>query len=121
MSIFRSIGIFALLATLKYLSRIFYRHDFQWVGDVPPRPWHNIRLVAFLNHTILFEPVSSAAFRPFHPGGSQPTASFRGRQDHRASARRIDLQVRRASVIAITRERDHTWFEVLSTSIRSRW
>ena len=46
-----------MLLTLKYLSKIFYRHDFAWVGDVPPDPWKGIRLVAFLNHTSLFEPV----------------------------------------------------------------
>ena len=49
--------VFSSLMTIKYLSRLFYRHDFAWVGDVPPHPWRNIRLVVFLNHTSLFEPV----------------------------------------------------------------
>ena len=57
MSIFRTIAVFASLITIKYLSKIFYRHDFQFVGNVPPNPWRNLRLVAFLNHTSLLEPV----------------------------------------------------------------
>ena len=57
MGIFRSILVFTMLTLLKYASKVFYRHDFAFIGPTPQDPWADIRLVAFLNHTSLFEPV----------------------------------------------------------------
>ena len=54
----RSLTVFVLLWAIKQLSRMFYRHDFQFVGEnIPKDAWANLRVVAFLNHTSLFEPV----------------------------------------------------------------
>lgn len=104
-----------MLLTLKYLSRIFYRHDFAWVGDVPERPWHDIRLVAFLNHTSLFEPVFLGGV-PNHfiwrlaAHGVVPVANkTTGR-----SLVGVIFKFVAHHVVAVTRERDHTWFEVLN-------
>ena len=115
MSIVRSFTVFTLLLTLKYLSRIFYRHDFAWVGDVPPRPWHDIRLVTFLNHTSLFEPVflggvPNQFIWRIAAHGVVPAA------DKTTGRPLVGLIFRFVAhhVIAITRERDHTWFEVLN-------
>jgi len=113
--ILRSLLVFSVLATLKYLSKIFYRHDFAWVGDVPPKPWRDHRLVAFLNHTSLFEPVflggvpNSFLWR-LAAHGVVPAA------DKTTGRPLVGLVFRFVAhhVIAITRERDHTWFEVLS-------
>ena len=115
MAIFRSAAVFALLISLKYLSKIFYRHDFAWVGDVPRRPWHNIRLVAFLNHTSLFEPVflggvpNSFIWR-LAAHGVIPAA------DKTTGRPLVGLIFKFVAhhVIPITRERDQTWFEVLN-------
>ena len=49
--------VYSLLLSIKGLSRIFYRHDISWIGDVPQNPWQDLRLVAFLNHTSLYEPL----------------------------------------------------------------
>src|SRR5207244_13366185 len=114
-SIFRSLTVFTMLLTLKYLSKIFYRHDFAWVGDVPPQPWKGIRLVAFLNHTSLFEPVflggvpNSFIWR-IAAHGVVPAA------DKTTGRPLVGLLVKFLAhhVIAITRERDHTWFQVLN-------
>jgi len=103
-----------MLLTLKYLSKIFYRHDFAWVGDVPPDPWKGIRLVAFLNHTSLFEPVflggvpNSFIWR-IAAHGVIPAA------DKTTGRPLVGLIFKFVAhhVIAITRERDHTWFQVL--------
>ena len=57
MGFVRSVAVFSLLLCLKYLSRVFYKHDFAFVTEPPRNPWGGIRLVAFLNHTSLFEPV----------------------------------------------------------------
>jgi hypothetical protein len=112
---FRSLLVFSILLTLKYLSKIFYRHDFQWVGDVLPKPWHNIRLVAFLNHTSLFEPVFLGGV-PNHfiwrlaAHGVVPAA------DKTTGRPLVGLLFKFVAhhVIAITRERDATWFAVLN-------
>ena len=114
MSFFRSAFVFTLLVTLKYLSKIFYRHDFAWIGETPEDPWANIRLVAFLNHTSLFEPV----FLGMVPNrfiwrlaahGVVPAA------DKTTDRPLVGLIFRFVAhhVIAITRQRDDTWFQVL--------
>ncbi len=105
-----------MLLLLKYLSRIFYRHDFAFVGDVPPSPWRDLRLVAFLNHTSLFEPVFLGGV-PNHfiwrlaAHGVVPAA------DKTTGRPLVGIIFKFVAhhVIAITRERDHTWFEVLNS------
>jgi len=111
----RSLMVFSMLMVLKYLSKIFYRHDFGWVGDVPPEPWRKIRLVAFLNHTSLFEPVFLGGL-PNHfvwriaAHGVIPAA------DKTTCRPLVGISFKFVAhhVIAITRERDNTWFEVLN-------
>lgn len=111
----RSLAVFSMLFALKVLSRIFYRYDVAWVGDVPAGdPWRGIRLVAFLNHTSLFEPVFTAAVPSrflwrLARHGVVPAAD---KTTGRPLVGMIFKFVAR-HVIAITRERDHTWFEVL--------
>jgi hypothetical protein len=107
--------VFSTLITLKYVSRIFYRHDFEWVGDVLPNPWRHIRLVAFLNHTSLFEPVFLTGV-PNHfiwrlaAHGVVPAAE---KTTGRPLVGMIFKFVAH-HVVAITRERDHTWFQLLN-------
>ena len=115
MGFLRSVSVFTLLVVLKYLSKVFYRHDFGWVGDVPPKPWKDPRVVAFLNHTSLFEPVFLIGV-PNHfiwrlaAHGVVPAA------DKTTGRPLVGLIFKFVAhhVIAITRERDHTWFEVLN-------
>ena len=57
MGFLRSLLVFGILIFLKYLSKIFYRHDFKFIGPTPANPWKDLRLVVFLNHTSLFEPI----------------------------------------------------------------
>lgn len=115
MAIFRSAIVFGLLVTLKLLGRMFYRLDFGWIGPTPPKPWANIRVVAFLNHTSLFEPVflamvpNSFIWR-LAAHGVVPAA------DKTTDRPLVGLIFRFVAhhVIAITRQRDDTWFQVLS-------
>src|SRR6202140_1665910 len=108
--------VFTTLLTLKYLSRIFYRPDVAWVGEVLPKPWHNIRLVAFLNHTSLFEPVFLTCV-PNHfvwrlaAHGVVPAAE---KTTGRPLVGMIFKFVAH-HVVAISRERDHTWFQLLNS------
>ena len=115
MGFLRSVSVFTLLVSLKYLSRIFYRHEFAWVGDVPEKPWKHARVVVFLNHTSLFEPVflggvpNSFIWR-LAAHGVVPAA------DKTTGRPLVGLIFKFVAhhVIAITRERDHTWFQVLN-------
>lgn len=115
MTAVRSTIVFLLLIFLKYLSKIFYRHDFGWVGDVPRDPWAGIRIVAFLNHTSLFEPVflgvvPNRFIWRIAAHGVVPAA------DKTTGRPLVGLLFKFVAhhVIAITRERDHTWFAVLN-------
>jgi Acyltransferase len=114
--ILRSAIVFTLLVSIKFLSKIFYRHDFGWVGEpAPGDPWANLRLVAFLNHTSLFEPVFLGAVPNrfiwrLAAHGVVPAA------DKTTDRPLVGMIFRFVAhhVIAITRQRDDTWFQVLS-------
>ena len=118
MTFLRSAIVFTLLYSLKVLSRIFYRHDWDWVGTgtVPRNPWTRLRLVVFLNHTSLVEPVFLGV----------PPASFIWRLARHGVVPAADKTTDRPlvgmifkfiahEVIPITRQRDDTWSQVLST------
>ncbi|HUR82920.1 MAG TPA: 1-acyl-sn-glycerol-3-phosphate acyltransferase [Thermoanaerobaculia bacterium] len=114
MGILRSALVFTMLISLKLVSRIFYRFDFQFIGNPPPDPWANLRLVAFLNHTSLFEPVFLGAVPNrfiwrLAAHGVVPAA------DKTTDRPLVGMVFRFVAhhVIAITRQRDDTWFQVL--------
>jgi hypothetical protein len=110
----RSVFVFGLLLFLKYLSKVFYRHDFAFIGPTPPDPWGDLRLVAFLNHTSLFEPVflggvpNRFIWRVAAHGVVPAAEKTTGRP-------LVGLIFKFVAhhVIPITRERDATWFAVL--------
>ena len=110
----RAYLVFLLLLAVKVLSRIFYRIDMRWIGDVPPKPWRHIRLTAILNHTSLYEALFAGGC-PNHflwriaRHGVIPIAQ---KTSERALVGRFYGLVA-ARVISITRERDETWSQVL--------
>lgn len=117
MTILRSAIVFTILFSLKILSKIFYRHDFGFVGEVPAGdPWKGLRLVIFLNHTSLFEPVflgvTPARFIwRLAAHGVVPAA------DKTTDRPLVGMVFKFIAhrVIAITRQRDDTWSQVMST------
>jgi hypothetical protein len=104
-----------MLLALKCLSKVFYRHDFAWVGNVPRKPWRNHRIVAFLNHTSLFEPVFLGGV-PNHFAWRLAAHGVVPAADKTTGRPLVGLIFKFVAhhVIAITRERDHTWFQVLN-------
>jgi len=113
MSFLRSAMVYTMLVILKVLSRIFYRPDFAFIGPTPEDPW-DVRLVVFINHTSLFEPVFlSGVPKRFiwrlAAHGVIPAA------DKTTDRPLVGIVFRFVahSVIPITRQRDHTWFAVL--------
>jgi hypothetical protein len=116
-TLLRSAIVFSLLFSLKVLSRIFYRHDWAWVGaKLPGNPWKGLRLVVFLNHTSLFEPLFLGVPPPsfiwrLAAHGVVPAA------DKTTDRPLVGMVFRFIAheVIPITRQRDDTWAQVLST------
>jgi hypothetical protein len=110
----RSLVVFFLLLAIKVASRVFYRHEVGWVGEVPLRPWKGMRLVAFLNHTSLFELVYL---------GDAPLPLLWAIARHGvipAAQKTIDrpfvgllFRLVARHVVPISRERDHTWSGLL--------
>lgn len=111
---FQSVVVFALLMTIKIVSLGFFRFQLDWVDSPPPHRWERLRLIAFLHHTSLFEPIFLAVVPPHvlwrlarHgvvPAASKTTARPLVGLLYKFVARRV---------IPITRERDHTWTGVL--------
>jgi hypothetical protein len=110
----RDFVVFSLLCVVKVVSLLFYRIDLRFIGGVPEDPWHHVRLVAFLNHTSLFEPLYAGGC-PFHflfrlaRHGVIPIA--RKTADRAVVGRFFGLVAKH--VISISRERDETWKAVL--------
>ena len=50
------ISLFILLV-VKVLARTFYRVESSWLHRPKEDPWDGIKLVVFLNHTSLYEPL----------------------------------------------------------------
>lgn len=105
-----------LVLFLKGISRVFWRFEEEWVGDVPlpGDRWKNIRLVVILNHTSLFEWIFAALpparfFVHLARHGVVPVAEKTLR---RPLVGRFYAAVA-AHVVPVSRQRDHTWRTVL--------
>jgi hypothetical protein len=55
----RRIFAFLILASVKIFSTLFYRAHYRWLTPKGNNPWKNIKIMIFLNHTSLFEPLFS--------------------------------------------------------------
>ena len=53
----RKIISFSILSSVKILSHIFFRGKFNWITPAPEKPWSQAKLMVFLNHTSLYEPL----------------------------------------------------------------
>lgn len=107
---------FAILLAVKTFSAIFYRLRGESIhgGAIPGKPWRDIRLVAFLNHTSLYEPLFAGVI-PYR---------FLWQIANRAvvpvAAKTLDrpivglfFKLLVPHPVSITREPDHTWNAVL--------
>lgn len=112
----RSLLVFLLLLMVKAVSRTFWRHDIAWVGELPPGdPWGQLRITVILNHTSLFEWI----------WGGSPPLRFLWQMASHGVIPVADATINRPGighffrfigrhVVSISRERDHTWKEVMS-------
>jgi len=106
--------IFLFLATLRLVAKTFWRTESRWIGSPPADPWQPFRIVCLLHHTSLFEwlwigvvPLRFVWRVACH--GVVPAAE-------KTLQRPVVgwfFKALAAHVVSITRERDHTWREVL--------
>lgn len=111
----RSVLIYGLLRVIKALSRLFYHHDMRWVGQVPDDPWSELRLVAILNHTSLFEPLFAGGVpnRFLWDVANRAVAPVAEKTVDRPLVGRFFRRVA-AHVEPVTRERDESWDRFVS-------
>ena len=107
---------YLVLLGAKGLSRAFYRIELTWVGDPPPDPWDDIRLIAFLNHTSLYEWLFVAAapnrfLRQISSRAVLPSADKTMKRPLLGTFYRFLA----GNVVTITRKRDRTWERVLGS------
>lgn len=105
----------ALLFSVKIFTRIFYRFEMKIIGHAGPDPWRGVRLLVFLNHTSLFEPLFVGALPDWFlwklsdklvvPGADKTLNRPIVGRFYRWLAPRM---------VAITRKRDATWADFMN-------
>ncbi len=111
----KSIITFSLLVTIRISSRVFFKLKNAWPVTPEPEDYaKGTRIIAVLNHTSLYEPVI-AGYAPYNllwkfaRHGVLPVAE-------KTMKRRIGIffafLVRHT--VVVTRQRDHTWDNVLN-------
>lgn len=113
MRVLRAFFVFGLLISLKVISRVFYRHEVTWLTP-RPRRWGDVRLLAGLNHTSLYEPLYAGSIPigllwSFAWHGVLPIAD---KTAQRPMVGRF-FKMLTQDVIDITRQRDETWRRLL--------
>jgi 1-acyl-sn-glycerol-3-phosphate acyltransferase len=104
-----------LLLLLKGVCRLSFHFDTRFVGEIPEDPWADVRLVAILNHTSLYEPVF-AGFLPLRfiwRIARHAVIPVAKKTTDRPLVGRF-FKLLSSNVVPITRQRDHTWRDVLS-------
>lgn len=106
---------FFVLSLIKIFSHIFFKLEDRWLNGRDNFDWKNLRLIIFLNHTSLFEPLFLAAV-PW---------KFLWVISTRLVAPGADITLERpfvgwlyrnlsTNIIAISRKRDDSWSEFMS-------
>jgi hypothetical protein len=105
---------FSMMASFKLATVPFYRFEQQWFSSANKQQWQDIKLIVFLNHTSLFEPL----FIRLAPYG------FLWRMASELVVPGADITMKRPfagkllrslipGCIPISRERDHSWQKFL--------
>lgn len=110
----RSLAVFSFLWLVKWTSRVFFRVRLEWLRPEPD-PWSDLRVLALLNHTSLFEPIFAAAApnRLLWQLAAHGVIPIADKTMKRPVVGQFFRRIGR-HVVSITRERDETWKAVLS-------
>jgi len=106
--------VFVFLLTVKLVSRALFRVRLSWLRDEDD-PWANLRVLAVLNHTSLFEPifVAAAPNRLLWQIAAHGVIPVADKTTHRPLVGRFFRLVAQ-HVVPVTRERDDTWTHFLA-------
>jgi len=110
----KSLLAFLVIFKIHIVSRLFFRLENKWIGGEPDNYTTDTRIIALLNHTSLYEPLV-AGYAPINllwkiaRHGVLPVAE-------KTMKRRVGLffSLLVRHVVVVTRQRDHTWDEVLN-------
>lgn len=106
---------FLILAAVKIFSHLFYKLELTWVSPVE-NPWTDIRLIALLNHTSLYEPLYCQAL-PYSFlwtfAGNMAAPAADKTFDRPIVGRFWKLMMPKATTI--TRKRDNSWTQFMET------
>src|SRR6478672_7330297 len=107
---------YVVLVCAKALSRVFFHIEVHWVGEPVDDPWSGVRVVALLNHTSLYDWL----FVAVPPNRFLRRVARHGVLPSAAKTMRRPLVGRffgflAGNVVTISRERDDTWQQVLSS------
>lgn len=109
---------FAILLLVKAFAMVCYRRDAKAIdgGPVPGYPWRTLRLVCFLNHTSLYEPLFASVVpnRFLWEIANRALVPVAEITLNRPILGRF-LRLLIAHPVSITREPDHTWDRVLDS------
>lgn len=114
--IVRDVLNFLLLMMMRTVSSLLWRVEMPFIGILPPGdPWADLRVVAILNHTSLYEPIFSAGTPPrwlwrLSRHGVVPIA--KKTLDRPLTG--LFFRAVARHVLPLTRKRDHTWRELLA-------
>jgi hypothetical protein len=105
---------YPLLLAVKAVARAFYRVDVDWVEEPSAPPWDDLRLIAILNHTSLYEPllaggVPNRLLQQIARRGLVPVAE---KTLNRPLVGRF-FRLVAAEVVPVTRQRDSSWQELV--------
>jgi len=108
--------VYGLLRSVKAMSRCFYRFDISWISESVDPSWDNIRLVAFLNHTSLFEPLFVGWFPNYFlkriaTKGLMPVADKALKRPVMGNF----FNLVAGNVVPISRMKDQTWLNLLNS------
>ncbi len=112
----RSYLSYGLLLLARSFSKLFYRGQLRWIEPPPENPWQDIRIIALLNHTSLYEWLFV----------SLPPRRFLLEIADKAVIPVADITLARpfigpffrlltANVIGVTRKKDETWQRVIDS------
>lgn len=107
---------YLVLLGAKAVSRAFFRIEVHWVGERVDDPWRDVRVVALLNHTSLYDWL----FVAVPPNRFLRRLAMHGVLPSAAKTMRRPLVGRffgflAGSVVTVSRERDDTWQQFLSS------
>ena len=105
---------YPLLLTVKTVARAFYRIDVDWVNEPAEDPWDELRVIAILNHTSLYEPLFAGGVpnRLLYQIARRGVVPVAEKTLNRPLVGRFFGLVA-PDVIPVTRQRDSSWQELV--------